>query len=42
MLKRLSNVPDSEIDYSDVPELTEKQLAQFKPASDVLVAARAP
>lgn len=40
MLKRLSNMPDSKIDFSDIPKLTDQQLAQFKPASKILVAAR--
>ena len=31
---------DSGIDYSDIPELTDEQLAEFKPAAKVLVAAR--
>ena len=31
---------DSEIDYSDIPPLTEEQLAQFRRAPKVLVAAR--
>jgi uncharacterized protein (DUF4415 family) len=31
---------DSGIDYSDIPELTEEQLAQFRRAPKVLVAAR--
>lgn len=40
ILKRLASMPDSRIDYSGIPELTDKQLAQFAPASKVLVAAR--
>ena len=40
MLERLKNKPDSEIDYSGIPELTDEQLAEFKPAAKVLVAAR--
>ena len=31
---------DSEIDYSEIPPLTEEQLAQFRRAPKVLVAAR--
>jgi len=31
---------DSEIDYSDIPPLTDEQLAQFRRAPKVLVAAR--
>ena len=40
MLTRLGNKPDSEIDYSDIPALTDEQLAEFKPAAKILVAAR--
>jgi uncharacterized protein (DUF4415 family) len=40
MLERLRNKTESEIDYSDIPELTDEQLAEFKPAAKVLVAAR--
>lgn len=40
MAERLKNKPDSEIDYSDIPALTDDQLAEFKPAPKVLVAAR--
>ena len=39
-LKRLKDKPDSEIDFSDIPELTDQQLAQFRRAPKVLVAAR--
>lgn len=28
-LRALANKPDSEIDFSDIPELTEEQLAKF-------------
>jgi uncharacterized protein (DUF4415 family) len=31
---------DSDIDYSDIPALTDEQLAQFRRAPKVLVAAR--
>jgi len=31
---------DSDIDYSDIPSLTDKQLAEFRRAPKVLVAAR--
>ena len=31
---------DSEIDYSEIPSLTDKQLTQFRRAPKVLVAAR--
>ena len=31
---------DSDIDYSDIPSLTDEQLAQFRRAPKVLVAAR--
>ena len=30
MLKRLEAIPDSEIDCSDIPELTEEQISQFR------------
>ena len=40
MLSRLKEMPDSEIDFSDIPELTEEQLAQFRRTPKVLVAAR--
>ena len=39
-IERLKKLPDSEIDYSDIPLLTDKQLAQFRRAPKVLVAAR--
>ena len=39
-LKRLKDKADSEIDFSDIPELTDQQLAQFRRAPKVLVAAR--
>lgn len=38
--KRQSAGDDSGIDYSDIPELSDEQLAEFKPAPKVLVAAR--
>jgi len=38
--KRQAAEDDSGIDYSDVPALTNEQLAQFKRAPKVLVAAR--
>ena len=40
MLERLKNMPDSEIDYSDIPKLTDEQLSQFRRSPKVLVAAR--
>ncbi len=40
MLKRLSQKPEAEIDYSDIPALTDKQLSEFRRAPKVLVAAR--
>ena len=44
MLNRLAKKQqagdDSEIDYSDIPPLTDEQLAQFRRAPKVLVAAR--
>ena len=39
-LDRLAKMPDSEIDYSDIPPLSDEQLAQFRRAPKVLVAAR--
>lgn len=39
-LARLKNLPDSEIDYSDVPELTEKQLSRMFQPNRQLVAVR--
>ena len=38
--KRQAVGDDSDIDYSDIPPLTDKQLAQFRRAPKVLVAAR--
>jgi len=38
--KRQAAGDDSGIDYSDIPRLTEEQLAQFRRAPKVLVAAR--
>ena len=38
--KRQAAGGDSEIDYSDIPALTDEQLAQFRRAPKVLVAAR--
>ena len=38
--KRQATGDDSDIDYSDIPPLTGAQLAQFKRAPKVLVAAR--
>src|SRR5579872_3644059 len=40
MLKRLRKKPDAEIDCSDIPALTDEQLAEFRRTSKVLVAAR--
>ena len=40
MLERLKNMPDSEINYSDIPTLTDEQLSQFRRSPKVLVAAR--
>ena len=39
-LDRLKKMPDSEIDYSDIPPLSDEELAQFRRAPKVLVAAR--
>jgi uncharacterized protein (DUF4415 family) len=38
--KRQAKNDDSGIDYSDIPELTDEQLAEFKRAPKILVAAR--
>jgi uncharacterized protein (DUF4415 family) len=38
--KRQAAGDDSGIDFSDIPELTDEQLAQARPAPKVLVAAR--
>jgi uncharacterized protein (DUF4415 family) len=38
--KRLAAGDDSDIDYSDIPPLTDEQLAQFRRTPKVLVAAR--
>ena len=38
--KRQAAGDDSEIDYSDIPPLTDEQLARFRRAPKVLVAAR--
>ena len=40
IMKRQAAGDDSEIDYSDIPPLTDAQLAQFRRAPKVLVAAR--
>jgi uncharacterized protein (DUF4415 family) len=40
ILERLKKMPDSQIDFSDIPELTEEQLSEFRRAPKVLVAAR--
>ena len=44
VLSRIANrqaaLDDSEIDYSDIPPLTDEQLAQFRRTPKVLVAAR--
>jgi uncharacterized protein (DUF4415 family) len=39
-LEALGAKPDSEIDYSDIPELTDEQLARVQRPNKVLVAAR--
>ena len=38
--KRQAAGEDSDIDYSDIPPLTDEQLAQFRRAPKVLIAAR--
>ena len=40
MAKRQAAGDDSEIDYSDIPPLTDEQLSRFRRAPKVLVAAR--
>jgi uncharacterized protein (DUF4415 family) len=40
MAERQAAGDDSEIDYSDIPPLTDAELAQFRRAPKVLVAAR--
>ncbi len=34
-LDRLASMADSEIDYSDIPALTDEQIANLKPAKEV-------
>jgi uncharacterized protein (DUF4415 family) len=34
-LKRLAKMPDSQIDFSDIPEATPEQLARMRPASEM-------
>jgi len=38
--KRQAAGQDSDIDYSDIPPLTDEQLSQFRRAPKVLIAAR--
>jgi uncharacterized protein (DUF4415 family) len=38
--KRQAAGEDSDIDYSDIPPLTDEQLSQFRRAPKVLIAAR--
>ncbi len=33
-LRALASVKEEDIDYSDIPELTDEQLAQFRPVGD--------
>lgn len=33
-LRALASVREEDIDYSDIPELTDEQLAQFRPVGD--------
>jgi uncharacterized protein (DUF4415 family) len=40
IVRRQAAGEDSEIDYSDIPPLTDEQLAQFRRAPKVLIAAR--
>jgi uncharacterized protein (DUF4415 family) len=37
-LRRLKDMPDSEIDYSDIPALTEEQITASRPARTVVAA----
>lgn len=39
-LERLAEKPDSEIDYSDIPQLTEEQLARMMPLREYLAVRR--
>jgi uncharacterized protein (DUF4415 family) len=34
-LKRLAKMPDSQIDFSDIPEATPEQLRRMRPASEI-------
>ena len=34
VLRALASVREEDIDYSDIPELTDEQLAQFRPVGD--------
>ena len=34
--KRLQDMTDEDIDYSDIPELTDEELERFRPARDYL------
>ena len=38
-LEKLKNMPDEEIDYSDIPKLTEEQLKKFKRVNPIRKAA---
>jgi len=40
IVKRQAAGEDSDIDYSDIPPLTDEQLSQFRRAPKVLIAAR--
>lgn len=33
-LRALASIRDEDIDYSDIPELTDEQLAKFRPVGD--------
>ena len=35
-IKRLQEMKDEDIDYSDIPELTDEELKSFRPARDYL------
>jgi ribosomal protein S21 len=40
-LNALANMPDSEIDYSEIPPMTEEELARMRPFREVMAELRA-
>jgi uncharacterized protein (DUF4415 family) len=40
IIRQLAAKPDSKVDFCDIPELTDKQLANLRPGPKVLVTAR--